>query len=106
MLKIYVCEVSGNDENDHKNSAEFPFKTAIRAVQFAEDLNSTDYLIFVKKEQLLIGTFEFEEISTSQLKKAKKGLEILVKKIQKQNEFANKDAQSKIDEQMRLNQAK
>ncbi|KAI8811237.1 hypothetical protein BJ742DRAFT_798680 [Cladochytrium replicatum] len=76
---VYVCEVQG-DDTEGTGTAKMPYKTPVRALELTK--NPDAVVIHVRKAL----TEAFKEISGAALKKAKKTVEINVKKAQKNAE--------------------
>lgn len=88
-MSVYIHEVKGVDETDVAGTQEQPFKTAAFALFSSE----TEPKLFVYKE----ADGEYQEISASALKKARKGCEGLKKKAIKQKEQDAKKQQQDAD---------
>ncbi|KXN70090.1 asparaginyl-tRNA synthetase [Conidiobolus coronatus NRRL 28638] len=101
LTEVFVHEVSGNDETGN-GTVELPYLTATKALQAKGD----NIKIAVNK-----GTEEgYQPISGAALKKAKKNVEILLKKEKKQAEQAQSNADAAAakakEEEQRLEEAK
>ncbi|SJM87665.1 probable Asparagine--tRNA ligase, cytoplasmic [Zygosaccharomyces bailii] len=81
-MSIYINESSGIDGLSTVGSADKPFQTASYALFAQSEGNSEPKLLVFKKEDN-----EYQEISASALKKARKGAEGLKKKALKQKEL-------------------
>ncbi|KAH7591384.1 Asparagine--tRNA ligase, cytoplasmic [Nakaseomyces glabratus] len=88
-MSVYIHEVKGVDEAGVAGTQEQPFKTAAFALFSSE----TEPKLFVYKE----ADGEYQEISASALKKARKGCEGLKKKAIKQKEQDAKKQQQDAD---------
>ncbi|CAG57749.1 uncharacterized protein GVI51_A01859 [Nakaseomyces glabratus] len=88
-MSVYIHEVKGVDETGVAGTQEQPFKTAA----FALFCSETEPKLFVYKE----ADGEYQEISASALKKARKGCEGLKKKAIKQKEQDAKKQQQDAD---------
>ncbi|KAH7591834.1 Aminoacyl-transfer RNA synthetases class-II family profile [Nakaseomyces glabratus] len=88
-MSVYIHEVKGVDETGVAGTQEQPFKTAAFALFSSE----TEPKLFVYKE----ADGEYQEISASALKKARKGCEGLKKKAIKQKEQDAKKQQQDAD---------
>ncbi len=93
-------EKNGNDESGDGSDAK-PFATPLKAL---ESVRGAACQIKTRKED------GWTDISGAGLKKAKKGYEGIVKKLEKQKEFEKKHAeqlaQAALDEAKRLEEAK
>lgn len=102
--RSHICELSGNDESG-TGSESAPFKTALQAVKFLAESDSSAKL-YVRKSL----DSAYQEIAATALKKAKKGLEIAQKKKAKALEraAADADAAAKLaaEEALRMEKAK
>ena len=100
MSHIFICETLGSDDKN-SGTRESPFQTPIHAISI-----NPDAVLLLRKSI----DEEFVEISNAALKKAKKGLELLLKKQQKANERSAQDAlvqlQLENDKLARLEAAK
>ncbi|XDT23497.1 Aminoacyl-transfer RNA synthetases class-II family profile [Nakaseomyces glabratus] len=88
-MSVYIHEVKGVDETGVAGTQEQPFKTAAFALFSSE----TEPKLFVYKD----ADGEYQEISASALKKARKGCEGLKKKAIKQKEQDAKKQQQDAD---------
>jgi asparaginyl-tRNA synthetase len=84
---IHICEVQGDDTSG-TGTAALPFLTCLRAVEFLTGTIPEGKSLLVRKS-LETG---YADIAGAALKKAKKGYEINLKKIQKAEERALVDA--------------
>ncbi|AQZ10044.1 DED81 (YHR019C) [Zygosaccharomyces parabailii] len=91
-MSIYVNESSGIDGLSTVGSADKPFQTASYALFAQGEGNNEPKLLVFKKEDN-----EYQEISASALKKARKGAEGLKKKALKQKELDAKRQQQQAE---------
>ena len=80
-MSLYINETSGTDEVSAVGSQEQPIKTPAYALFFIQEKTTEPKLFVFKQEEN-----EYQEISASALKKARKGSEGLKKKLIKQKE--------------------
>lgn len=88
-MSVHIDEKSGVDSLETVGTVEKPFQTAAFALYAHEELGRTEPKLLVFKNE----DNEYEEISASSLKKAKKGSEGLKKKAVKQKELEAKKEQ-------------
>lgn len=98
-MSLYIKEATGIDELATAGSPEEPFKTPAYALfaYYQANADAAEPKLFVYKE----GESEYQEISPSALKKARKGFEGLKKKSIKQKELA-----ARLEQQRAENAAK
>ncbi|PVU96135.1 hypothetical protein BB559_002484 [Furculomyces boomerangus] len=81
--KVYIDETSGSDQNN--GSISSPFKTPLAAVASVDGVNEEVHFLVKKAPEQDVPS-EYQPISASALKKAKKTHEINIKKAKKQAE--------------------
>ncbi|QLG72104.1 hypothetical protein HG535_0C04580 [Zygotorulaspora mrakii] len=96
MSCLYINESAGADEISGKGTEESPYKTAAFALFCHREANGSDsaepkLLVFKTEDK------EYQEISASALKKARKGCDGLLKKALKQKEQESKKQQQEAD---------
>jgi asparaginyl-tRNA synthetase len=97
---LYICEIEGDDV-DGTGSLSFPLKSPLQAIKHISG-NSENASLLVRKS-LETG---YADITGAALKKARKGYEISLKKIQKAEQSIIEASSSKDKEAARIERAK
>lgn len=86
---LFVCEISGDDENNNGLSADSPLRTAVKALE-----NGATHILIRKSLDESDDGSKFNPISGAALKKSRKAVDINKKKAAKEKEKKMKEAEA------------